>query len=49
MVKGLKGSAADNEIMFDEWGATLSGYAPIFDKNRRAVAVVGVDMDAQIV
>ena len=30
-----------------QWGATLSGYAPVRDSGGRPVAIVGVDMDQQ--
>ncbi len=40
------GPAADPAVGYDQWGATISGYAPIRDQDGRAVAVVGVDMDA---
>ena len=46
MLKGFSGPSADKKIMVDEWGVTLSGYAPIRDKSGAAVAVLGVDMAA---
>jgi putative nucleotidyltransferase with HDIG domain len=46
MVKAFNYPTADRKLEKDEWGVTLSGYAPIRDKNGRAVAVLGVDMDA---
>ena len=46
MVSGFNGPAADQKLMADEWGTTLSGYAPIRDRSGAAVAVLGVDMDA---
>jgi putative nucleotidyltransferase with HDIG domain len=46
MLKAYKGPSVDSKLVFDEWGATLSGYAPIFDKDLKAVAVLGVDIDA---
>ncbi|MBF0569572.1 MAG: HD domain-containing protein [Candidatus Omnitrophica bacterium] len=39
-------ATADNKLERDEWGTLLSGYAPIRDKNGKAVAVLGVDMQA---
>lgn len=46
MIKGYAGPSADRKMMVDEWGATLSGYAPVRDTRGRAVAVLGVDMSA---
>lgn len=31
----------------DQWGRLISGYAPIWDKDGNAVAVLGMDMDTQ--
>jgi putative nucleotidyltransferase with HDIG domain len=47
MVKGFREPSADKKLMADEWGVTLSGYAPIRDKNNRPVAILGVDMSAE--
>lgn len=44
LVKGFTGVSVDQEILTDEWGAFLSGYAPI--KNGRGEFLVGVDMRA---
>lgn len=41
------GSIADQGITRDKWGRWLSGYAPIYDRRGRAVAVLGVDMSAE--
>lgn len=46
MVKGFEAPSADRKLEKDEWGVTLSGYAPIRDRNGRTIAVLGVDMDA---
>ncbi len=37
---------ADHRIEVDEWGKTVSGYAPIRDAIGRPIAVLGVDMNA---
>ncbi|MFH1281397.1 MAG: HD domain-containing phosphohydrolase, partial [Candidatus Omnitrophota bacterium] len=37
---------ADKRIMVDQWGASLSGYAPIKNKLGQTVAVLGIDIDA---
>ncbi len=47
MLRGLNEASVDEGLMTDEWGTTLSGYAPI----RRAagggvVGVLGLDIDA---
>ncbi len=51
-VPALQGEAfehptADEEITYDQWGAFISGYAPIFRQSDGTVAgVVGLDMEA---
>jgi putative nucleotidyltransferase with HDIG domain len=47
MLNAFSGPTADKKIMGDEWGATLSGYAPIRDSNNKVVAILGVDMSAR--
>jgi putative nucleotidyltransferase with HDIG domain len=47
MVKGFDGPSADKELEIDEWGVTLSGYAPIRNSQGRAVAILGVDLRAE--
>ncbi|HLD41034.1 MAG TPA: HD-GYP domain-containing protein, partial [Candidatus Omnitrophota bacterium] len=49
MLKGFSGPSADKKLEQDEWGITLSGYAPIRDKNGSPVAVLGVDITADSV
>lgn len=39
-------ATADEEVTYDQWGAVISGYAPIRDREGNAIAVLGVDMDA---
>jgi HD-GYP domain-containing protein (c-di-GMP phosphodiesterase class II) len=46
MMKAFNGASADRKLEVDEWGATLSGYAPILDRDGKAVAVLGVDLSA---
>lgn len=46
MLKAFESPSADKKLEIDEWGVTLSGYAPIRDKAGRAVAVLGVDLAA---
>lgn len=46
MQKAFEIVTADYVTSCDKWGCWLSGYAPIFDSNGQAVAIVGVDMAA---
>jgi putative nucleotidyltransferase with HDIG domain len=46
MMKAFKEASADRKPMVDEWGVTLSGYAPVRDSSGKAVAVLGVDISA---
>jgi putative nucleotidyltransferase with HDIG domain len=46
MLKAFDGASADRRLVRDEWGVTLSGYAPIRDQGGKAIAVLGVDMMA---
>ncbi|MCX7779855.1 MAG: HD-GYP domain-containing protein [Negativicutes bacterium] len=36
--------SADSEFFTDQWGTTLSGYAPVFNSRGETVAIVGLDM-----
>lgn len=47
MVTAFNGPTADKKLSQDEWGTSLSGYAPVRDLSGTAVAVLGVDMDAR--
>ena len=44
MLEGFSYPSVDDEITTDEWGATLSGYAPV--KNAEGRYLIGIDMDA---
>jgi putative nucleotidyltransferase with HDIG domain len=46
MLKSFDGPNADDKLMIDEWGVSLSGYAPILDASGKAVAILGVDIMA---
>lgn len=48
MMKGYEVPTSDESVETDEWGATLSGYAPIRDEGGNAIAVLGVDMGADV-
>ncbi len=39
-------ACAESELSSDKWGTFISGYAPIFDKDGRYVASIGVDVSA---
>jgi len=45
MGAAYKGATADKTIIVDDWGACLSGYAPIKNKLGQTVAVLGIDVD----
>lgn len=47
MSKAFEGPSADKKLMIDEWGATLSGYAPIRGRDGKAIAMIGIDIGAQ--
>lgn len=44
MIRAMQEPAADHKLEVDEWGVTLSGYAPILDDQGKAIAVLGVDI-----
>jgi len=46
MLKAYTEPAADKTINSDEWGVSISGYAPIHDPSGKAIAILGVDTDA---
>lgn len=39
-------ATSDTKLSIDEWGAGLSGYAPVKDKDGKVVAILGVDITA---
>lgn len=45
---GLSGPVVNNEVTYDKWGSWISAYAPLRDSNRDAVAVLGVDYNAEL-
>jgi len=49
MQKAFDGSAVDKEINKDKWGWWLSGYAPIYDSKKNAVAVLGIDFSVDTI
>lgn len=42
----FEGPTTDEDVTFDRWGYSFSGYAPIRDQSGKAVAVIGLDMMA---
>jgi len=46
MLQAFKGPSADKKLEVDKWGVSLSGYAPILDKEGKAIAILGMDMMA---
>ncbi|HXX54944.1 MAG TPA: hypothetical protein VEI81_02480, partial [Methanoregula sp.] len=46
LLAGFAGPSADQDLTTDQWGSTLSGYAPIRDNTGRVVGIVGVDRDS---
>jgi len=47
MIKGYDEPSADKMIETDQFGSTLSGYAPVRNALGQPVAVLGVDIDAR--
>lgn len=46
MLAGFDAPSADRKLQADPWGVTLSGYAPVKDKEGRTVAILGIDVPA---
>ncbi len=49
MVRGLIEPSVDEDVTTDEYGPSLSGYAPIRDRSGRAVGFLGIDVDGSTV
>ncbi|MBM3244588.1 MAG: HD domain-containing protein [Candidatus Omnitrophica bacterium] len=47
MQQAFYGPVVDKDFTVDEWGVFLSGYAPVYNKEGKAIAVLGVDMNAE--
>jgi len=47
--RGLRELSVETEVASDAWGDTLSGFAPVVDRQGRHVALVGVDGDARAI
>jgi|GEM_PF-1722866 len=48
MASGFLTPSADEDFTTDQWGTILSGYAPIRNSNNEVVAIVGIDIDAEV-
>lgn len=46
MREGLEHPSVDSEVTQDQWGQFISGYAPVIDGRGKAVALLGIDVDA---
>jgi len=46
LLSAFKEASVDKRIETDQWGKVLSAYAPVRDKQGKAVAILGVDMAA---
>ena len=44
----FEGKVAGESIICDKWGCFLSAFAPVYDKNGNVLAIVGVDISANI-
>ncbi|MDY6987706.1 MAG: diguanylate cyclase [Thermodesulfobacteriota bacterium] len=49
MQRAFEGPIADREINRDKWGWWLSAYCPIYNSAGEAVAIVGIDIAADII
>ncbi len=46
IIRGFLNPIADQDFATDQWGTTMSGFAPIRGSNGTVVGIVGVDMDS---
>ncbi|MBN2120328.1 MAG: SpoIIE family protein phosphatase [Candidatus Omnitrophica bacterium] len=46
MLEAFNKACVDKELTHDPWGTFLSAYAPIYDKNGKSIAILGIDMTA---
>ena len=47
MQSAFDGPSVDRQLTYDSWGVFLSGYAPIYNSQGRAAAIVGIDVSAK--
>jgi adenylate cyclase len=45
IMTGFTAPHVENDFTTDKWGTVLSGYAPIRDRDGKAIAIVGIDVD----
>ncbi len=45
LLQGFTTPSADHHPWHDEWGWTLSGYAPVFNSQGQSIGLLGIDMD----
>ena len=46
LLGALAGAKVEREPVADEWGLSISGFAPVRDSQGKAVAILGIDTDA---
>lgn len=47
MLNGFLAPTTDSQVTIDQWGKTISGYAPIYRRgSKEAIAIIGIDMGA---
>ena len=46
LLQGLEKPTVEDQVIRDEYGVTLSGYAPLLDDKGQSVGLIGVDVDA---
>jgi putative nucleotidyltransferase with HDIG domain len=44
LLNAFKEAGSDHKIVTDPWQKTLSGYAPLYSRDKQIIAVIGVDM-----
>ena len=47
MRTAFDGPTVDNEVTLDKWGTWLSGYAPVYNAQKQATYVIGIDISAE--
>ena len=47
LIAALKGPQVEDQLLFDDWTLSISGYAPVRDSAGNAVGVLGVDVDGK--
>ncbi len=47
MLLAFDGPIVDKELSVDKWGVWLSGYAPVYNRRGKKIAIVGLDVSAK--